>query len=161
MKLTIITPDNLIIKDGIGQQMNTVDTSYIPDDVWAVQWDSEKGEGIIEYKPEAEKGNDKITSLGVYSQAIQDWETEKTVIDNAIEAARDHAEEVRNRRTGLLTNSDWTRVDDNGLSASKKTEWATYRQALRDVPSTIVSSGISFKEVADDPNHSIWPTEPS
>ena len=39
--------------------------------------------------------------------------------------------EKRNRR---LEASDWTQVPDSPLSAEKKAEWATYRQALRDIP---------------------------
>ena len=53
---------------------------------------------------------------------------------------------IRNERDGLLRESDWTQVTDSPLSDSKKAEWATYRQALRDLPST-------------DPI--VWPTEPS
>lgn len=42
---------------------------------------------------------------------------------------------LRNRRNGYLTDSDWTQALDSPLSDSKKTEWATYRQTLRDLPS--------------------------
>ena len=34
----------------------------------------------------------------------------------------------------LLKESDWTQFGDSPLSDSKKTEWATYRQSLRDLP---------------------------
>ena len=34
----------------------------------------------------------------------------------------------------LLGESDWTQFGDSPLSDSKKTEWATYRQSLRDLP---------------------------
>ena len=54
--------------------------------------------------------------------------------------------EVRANRNVLLAESDWTQVADSPLSDSKKAEWATYRQALRDLPST-------------DPI--VFPTEPS
>ena len=43
---------------------------------------------------------------------------------------------VRSHRTHLLSESDWTQVADSPLSDSKKAEWATYRQALRDLPAT-------------------------
>lgn len=35
-------------------------------------------------------------------------------------------------RRFLLKDSDWTQLPDVPLSAEKKAEWATYRQALRD-----------------------------
>jgi hypothetical protein len=41
---------------------------------------------------------------------------------------------TRDQRNTLLAQSDWTRMDDNGLSISDKESWATYRQALRDLP---------------------------
>jgi len=43
----------------------------------------------------------------------------------------EQATNVRNQRTQLLSDSDWTQIAD---STADKTAWATYRQALRDVP---------------------------
>ena len=43
---------------------------------------------------------------------------------------------VRLQRNGLLRESDWTQFNDSPLSAEKKLEWATYRQALRDITNT-------------------------
>ena len=40
----------------------------------------------------------------------------------------------RTERNRLLTNTDWTQVTDSPLSSDKKTEWANYRTALRDLP---------------------------
>lgn len=40
----------------------------------------------------------------------------------------------RNERNNLLKESDWTQGNDSPLSNSKKTEWANYRTALRDLP---------------------------
>jgi hypothetical protein len=44
------------------------------------------------------------------------------------------AESARNTRTAFLDESDWTQMADTALSTEKKAEWATYRQALRDLP---------------------------
>ena len=41
----------------------------------------------------------------------------------------------RNYRNTILQNSDWTQLADAPLTAEKKAEWATYRQALRDITS--------------------------
>ena len=46
---------------------------------------------------------------------------------------------VKDRRYGLLTASDWTQSADSPLSDTKKAEWATYRQALRDLPASYAS----------------------
>ena len=40
----------------------------------------------------------------------------------------------RSERDDLLDASDWTQMADTSLSADDKAAWATYRQALRDVP---------------------------
>mgnify|MGYP003117321359 FL=1 len=64
--------------------------------------------------------------------------------------------EERNRR---LTETDWTRMDDNGLSTSKKTEWKTYRQSLRDLPSSATPK-LDFLDNLDLTSVT-WPTKPS
>jgi hypothetical protein len=60
---------------------------------------------------------------------------------------------VRAARDVLLTSSDWTQAADSPLSDSVKAEWATYRQACRDMPST--NSAIT------QPMDMVKPTKPS
>ena len=60
---------------------------------------------------------------------------------------------VRDLRNSLLQASDWTQMPDSPLSESKKAEWVTYRQTLRDLPSTESS--------VTDLNSIVWPTKPS
>jgi hypothetical protein len=45
-------------------------------------------------------------------------------------------ERMKDQRNLLLMQSDWTQVVDSALTDSKKAEWATYRQQLRDFPET-------------------------
>ena len=59
---------------------------------------------------------------------------------------------LRQRRNLLLTDSDWTQGADSPLSSSKKTEWQTYRQALRDLPTTYPNP-TSKGDI-------VWPTKP-
>jgi len=42
---------------------------------------------------------------------------------------------LRRKRDQMLTSTDWTQSPDSPLSDTKKQEWATYRQQLRDLPS--------------------------
>ncbi len=58
----------------------------------------------------------------------------------------------RNRRNLLLMESDWTQGADSPLTDAKKAEWATYRQALRDLP-TSYSNPTSKDSIT-------WPTKP-
>ena len=48
--------------------------------------------------------------------------------------SRSHWAEFRAKRDRLLQASDWTQMPDSPLSDSKKAEWASYRQTLRDLP---------------------------
>jgi len=59
-------------------------------------------------------------------------------------------ESLRFERDDLLANSDWTQLPDSPLSDSKKVEWASYRQQLRDLPSN-----------TSDPANPNWPEKPS
>jgi len=48
------------------------------------------------------------------------------------DATNEHKwEQIRLWRNAQLMNSDWTQVEDSPVD---KTAWATYRQALRDLP---------------------------
>ena len=57
---------------------------------------------------------------------------------------------VREERDEKLLDCDWTQLADSPLDATAKSNWATYRQDLRDVP-----------ELAGFPNNFTWPVEPS
>lgn len=57
------------------------------------------------------------------------------------------------QRTSLLYSSDWTQLVDAPISDSKKAEWVTYRQALRDVP----ENNTAMTELTDI----VWPTAPN
>lgn len=59
------------------------------------------------------------------------------------------AVEARDIRGQFLEMSDWTQLADVPLSAEKKAEWATYRQALRDIT-----------EQAGFPDNIQWPVQP-
>lgn len=62
---------------------------------------------------------------------------EYKIVDGEATVRTDNVLEIlRNKRNKLLDESDWTQVNDAPLSDSKKQEWATYRQELRDLPST-------------------------
>ena len=57
----------------------------------------------------------------------------------------------RNTRNDLLAESDWTQANDSPLADEAKTSWATYRTALRDLPT---HENWPSLEDAD------WPTQP-
>tara|TARA_Y100001937_G_scaffold55597_1_gene76578 strand:- start:6945 stop:7418 length:474 start_codon:yes stop_codon:yes gene_type:complete len=68
----------------------------------------------------------------------------RTSIDNQAAA------NVRADRDRKLAACDWTVLTDSPLTTAKKTEWKTYRTALRDI-----SAAEGFPHTME------WPTEPS
>ena len=56
---------------------------------------------------------------------------------------------VRSRRNGMLRNTDWTQIGDAALGDHTAEEWATYRQALRDLPA-------AYSRVSEV----VWPCDP-
>ena len=56
---------------------------------------------------------------------------------------------ARGDRDKKLLSCDWTRLDDVPITSEKKSEWETYRQALRDITTQ------------PDPFNITWPTPPA
>jgi hypothetical protein len=78
------------------------------------------------------------------------WFTKYSVadMDDETKAMKDaeQAKSMRGQRTQKLSDSDWTQLAD---SPENKAAWATYRQALRDIPTQ-----------AGFPWEVQWPTQP-
>ena len=66
-----------------------------------------------------------------------------------------HFKKLRNAK---LAQSDWTQANDSPLSDSKKAEWKTYRQTLRDLPSKVTPKFLPNSPRIDE---SDFPTKPS
>ena len=62
--------------------------------------------------------------------------------------------DTRQLRDRKLFSCDWTQGADSPLTSTKKAEWATYRQALRDIMSNLPSD-------LDHPDNVSWPSTPS
>ena len=93
----------------------------------------------------------KVTKRGVFYQNVPDPTAEelKASEDNLLSFRSSSAKE---RRNGLLAESDWTQAVDSALTTEKKAEWATYRTSLRDLPT---------HENWPDLEDGGWPTKPS
>ena len=95
----------------------------------------------------------KFVAGPIFADTTDDEGNVTTAADNeaAYRASVDAEAEasVRATRDQKLTASDWTQMADSPLASDKKTEWATYRQSLRDLPT---ASGF--------PHTMTWPEEP-
>lgn len=80
----------------------------------------------------------------VWKWDISTWDQE--AIDAA---AAQQWTSVRQARNQKLAESDWTQVDDAPLTNLEKAQWASYRQALRDITTQ------------EDPFNIEWPQEPT
>ena len=63
-----------------------------------------------------------------------------------------YIDKMRTVRNGLLQECDITQLADAPLTDAEKVEWATYRQALRDMPITNASA-TTYEEIT-------WPEKP-
>lgn len=155
MKLTIIPSDKTIGIDNNFLLNIKENLSWIPSNIHAVQWYETWGE--IEYNDGTP--NKKIEELGIYEQAIEDYQNEIQRIEDetiAKENARDYWEELRKKRNSNLQQCDWTQIPDAPLSDTQKTEWQNYRLLLRNLPENIQDP----KSLVLDSLHSDWPTQP-
>ena len=74
---------------------------------------------------------------------------EEAALDAQREAADLDMNHVRGQRDGQLRGSDWTQLGDAALAGHTAEEWATHRQALRDLPAT-------YSRVSEV----VWPMDP-
>ena len=66
---------------------------------------------------------------------------------------------LRKKRDQLLIESDIKVLPDSPMTDSKRNEWKTYRQALRDLPATSTPK-LNNQEQLDESSLT-WPTKPS
>jgi len=111
-------------------------------------------------KVNAFKAHDRLTQKLVSSVAYDDGEfvCMVQVVDltaEEIQAAKDSAmANIRGQRNQLLKDSDWTQIAD---CTADKVAWATYRQALRDLPATVTDPR-TFADWPHNPDYVEMPT---
>jgi hypothetical protein len=105
-------------------------------------------------KVNAFKAHDRLTQKLVSCEPYDDGEFVSVVqvqdlSAEEIQAAKDYAMgQLRSTRNALLLACDWTQIAD--CSIPKKADWATYRQTLRDFPSTVDDARLTIN----------WPHNP-
>ena len=128
------------------------------EDVWArlAQLGDYTAEGVYNIKYYASKRDaEEILDNDGNSHDPKQYVQSHFVGNDTAKDARLLAEEwtrIRGERDRLLTSSDWTQGGDSPLGESKKTEWATHRTILRDLPSD-QSSKTTYADIT-------WPPEP-
>jgi hypothetical protein len=86
--------------------------------------------GHIHFLSDQDITNNGMSLLPAGAQPISDSEADSVLIPlQSLSAAL----AIRQQRTSLLLQSDWTQIADSPLTSQQKAMWATYRQALRDI----------------------------
>lgn len=80
------------------------------------------------------------------------WDAPNWILNTSL-----YLDEVRRIRNGKLADCDWTQIEDAPISAEKKLEYQTYRQALRDMTIPIQENPQLYTKIEDAP----WPTPPA
>ena len=112
-------------------------------------------------KVNAFKAHDRLTQKLASCSAYDDGEFVSVVQVESlsaeeIQAAKDSAmAQIRGQRNQLLKECDWTQIAD--CTIPKKSEWTTYRQTLRDLPSTVTDP----RTFADWPHNPDWVEMPT
>jgi len=107
------------------------------------------------------KAHDRLTQKLVSCEAYDDGEFVSLaqvadLTDEEIQSAKDSAmANIRSQRNQLLNACDWTQIAD--CTIPKKSEWTTYRQTLRDLPSTVTDP----RTFADWPHNPDWVEMPT
>ena len=107
-------------------------------------------DGVTQYHTYGQKQDD-VTNEIIYATDMHYFEKDADNVETLFESLYIayitpipfSADTLRGQRESLLKNSDWTVMPDSPLSDSKKTEWTTYRQQLRDI-----TDGVSTEEQA-------------
>jgi hypothetical protein len=97
---------------------------------------------------------EKYVARDMFADTTEDGvTTTKAEHEAAYQAGLDAttAEGHRTTRNKLLADTDWTQMNDSPLANDVKTQWATYRQELRDM-----SDLDAWPNIADDD----WPVAP-
>ena len=65
-------------------------------------------------------------------QWVQNWVIEQLSEEEKLQAKEEKSSEIRKQRNELLSDTDWTQLND--VSSTVSQQYANYRQALRDIP---------------------------
>jgi hypothetical protein len=84
-----------------------------------------------------------------YGRWRQTWAVEPMNEEEVAARTEQEWGAVRGQRNFRLSMCDWTQLADAPLTDEKRSEWATYRQALRDITTQ------------SDPFNITWPTRPA
>lgn len=111
---------------------------------------------VVEVQKPSDEGFTKlvseITPIKVQDTYFQNWIVEDApqeyTQEMIVKQTQAKWSEVRSVRNQYLLESDWTQLEDAPFNTTKKNEWKSYRQDLRDITNQ------------SDPFNIVWPVKP-
>lgn len=98
------------------------------------------------FDPDTQTAYEKQTPVLENGQWVRKWVIQNKTAEELSAESEAKSASVRGERDSLLSGSDWTQVADAPVDQAA---WATYRQALRDIP-----------DQAGFPDNVQWPVAP-
>lgn len=142
MRISIITDDNCVVKDGVGYSLD-LSSCGIPSNIHALQWDGSSGE--IEY-------NDGTAQHDI--DALPSWATSAVGVHDAKDAEMNAPltpEQIEQgaiiERARLMNESDHWALSDTPPMTQEELD---YREALRNITTA-----------EGWPTDHVWPTKPA
>jgi len=92
---------------------------------------------IQSIEPDISDGENILIDNSISSLSNRDWRQYKVLNGEVVKFTDQNldAEDLnRYLRNAILGHTDWTQIQDNGLSEETRAAWRTYRQQLRDLP---------------------------
>ena len=126
---------------------NTSFTSSGPDDAFLAEHGAKR---VNRFKP-YDRLTEQLVTVAPYEEGDWVYTVEVQAMSaELLQALKDSAmAQIRATRNHLLSMCDWTQLVDTPIET--KVAWAEYRQALRDLPSTIAEPR-TFNDWPHDPN---------
>ena len=128
------------------------------------QWMADNNIQVIKSYRAYDKATQKLTKVTPYLDGGEVYDVQVEALTEAEIAAKTSAEtarkekSVRDQRDRLLAECDWVTIKSLELGESVPTEWATYRQALRDI--TMHKNFPDLNSGGMDDSDSDWPSMP-
>ena len=131
---------------------NTSFTSDGPDDTFLAEHGAKR---LNRFKP-YDRLTEQLVTVAPYEEGDWVYTVEISPLSaELIQSFKDSAlQQIRTQRNMLLSASDWTQLVDTPEAI--KTAWASYRQALRDLPATITEPR-TFNDWPHSPDYTPMP----
>lgn len=144
-----------IVKDNAIEQIGELSVLFanvsFPPSGPEAEWMEEQGIVPVTYWKPHDHATEKLVNVDPYIEDDGVFAVEVQPLTEEEIAARNDGQwaKVRSDRNKRLADCDWTQLPDAPLSNVETQEWASYRQALRDITGQ------------PDPFNIMWPDEPS